>query len=107
MKSRKGIALPIEMIVIIAIAVLVLVVIAALFLGIRPPATDKELAFGTLCSTQRTNCALSPGQIQVSGVYDIDGNGQRDATTNLFTDLCAPRGLSDEASCKRACGCPG
>jgi hypothetical protein len=94
------------MIVIIAIAVLVLVVIAALFLGVRPPATDREVAFANLCATQRTNCGLSPGQIQVSGVYDVNGDGTKDATTNLLTDLCAPRGLSDEQACKRSCGCP-
>ncbi|GEM_PF-1997027 len=108
MKSRKGIALPIEMIVIIAIAVLVLVVLAALFIGGTRPLSTVELdrAFANLCGSQLSNCAASPGQFQVSGVYDINGDGVPDQTTNLLTDVCGRKGLVTEEACKRACGCP-
>ena len=104
---KKGISLPIEMIVVIAIAVLVLVVIAAFFVGGTSPLqrTAIDQAFAGLCAQQITVCGASPSTISVSLVYDIDpADGTMDTTTTLAR-VCILKGITSEVACKRACGC--
>jgi hypothetical protein len=104
---KKGISLPIEMIVIIAIAVLVLVVIAAFFVGGTSPLqrTAIDQAFSGLCAQQITVCGASPATISVSGIYDIDpADGTLDPTTTLAR-VCVLKGIISDSACRRACGC--
>jgi FlaG/FlaF family flagellin (archaellin) len=109
---KKGISLPIEMIVVIAIAVLVLVVIAAFFVGGTSPlrTTGVDQAFGALCAQQMTRCGVAPSSIFVQNVYDLDQNGQIDAVTTL-SDVCLLKGIVSTGGaagdpCRKACGCP-
>ena len=114
MKGKKGLELPINMIVVIAIAVLVLVVVAAFFAGRLGSGTNDialEGAFSQGCNTLRTiyNCApdspvevrgyappgtaVVPGQTPVSNFF---GSGN---------SICALKGLPESNICARACGC--
>ncbi|MEM7813767.1 MAG: type II secretion system protein [Candidatus Aenigmatarchaeota archaeon] len=109
---KKGISLPIEMIVVIAIAVLVLVVIAAFFVGGTRPLAGAQIeqAYGRLCSMQLQMCGADPSTIAVSGVYDLDQDGVVDDTTTL-ADVCALKGISVTTTtqgnpCRKSCGCP-
>jgi len=109
---KKGISLPIEMIVVIAIAVLVLVVIAAFFVGGTGSLdTRVEQAFGGLCAMQMTSCGVDPSAIQVTNLYDLNKDNVPDAITTL-AEVCGRKGISaipdltGANPCRRACGCP-
>jgi len=109
---KKGISLPIEMIVIIAIAVLVLVVIAAFFVGgfgKLPGGLSDNAAFAAGCNLLRTthNCATDPSQITVPN-YKPPGY----TTDQTLGMACTNLGYSvvpdaeGRIPCRVACGCP-
>jgi hypothetical protein len=134
MKNRKGLALPIEMIVIVAIAVLVLVVIAAFFVGGvgRLGAVGDGSAFGTGCDRLRTlGCTASPNSVGIENygeparsAYDgatlgipVPPQGEKGPASATGTLLRAcynlnriilphPSLLDSDAQCRIACGCP-
>lgn len=102
---KKGISLPIEMIVIIAIVMLVLVVLAAFFLYQFPTfaagITDNT-AFSTGCRTMVStyNCAVDPVTIIVPN-YRPPGTTMDQTLAVACTRLQIPA-----ASCRIQCGCP-
>ena len=118
---KKGLSLPIEMIVIVAIAVLVLVVIAAFFTGGFMPTGDKiaiQNAFTQGCNYVRSvkNCVFEDFNINVQ----LAGDSGPQPTS--FSNICAAqlgRGTINKATrtagsnfvtpddCLVACGCPG
>jgi hypothetical protein len=107
--KRKGISLPVEMIVIIAIAVLVLVVIAAFFAGGFGPPTNTivaQAAFSQGCNTWKirsSDCSMNPNQITISS-YNPDGKANS-GDENL-AKACQVLGYPLQSDCARACGCP-
>ena len=103
---KKGISLPIEMIVIIAIAVLVLVVIAAMFIGGVKLNTADQAAYGSLCLAMMSDCTKDPSAVSITGVFDVNQDGKIDTTDVARLDvICGKKGL-DTSACRRACGCP-
>jgi len=107
---KKGISLPIEMIVIIAVAVLVLVVIAAFFIGGagKLSTTGDADAFGRGCQILRNlNCPLSSvSSIAISGYTPSGGAPATLATAcQMIRPECLMTGVLDDACCRMACGC--
>src|SRR3989338_2522528 len=106
---KKGLELPINMIVVIAIAVLVLVVVAAFFAGRLGQGTNDinlQSAFGTGCNALRSsyNCA---GDLSFMVNYQESGSTN---TQTSFARICLLSGYADTSSyaagsCKKACGC--
>ena len=106
MIGKKGLALPIEMIVIVAIAVLVLVVVAAFFIGGfgKTSSISASEALSRGCVTWKTtsaNCATATSDISIQG-YDPNGDGN----PNTLSDACNSLGYTIDATCKQACVCP-
>ena len=108
--SKKGISLPIEMIIIIAIAVLVLIVLAAFFIGGFGGAgssINHQQAFGQGCSRLKFthDCSLS---IDTSDIK-IPSYFAPGETTNpkSLDDACRALGYTDTSNptCREACGC--
>lgn len=93
------------MIVIIAIAVLVLVVLAALFIGGAGGlnVAERERAFSTLCASQLSDCAALTPATLTTDAYDVNADGVPETVSLL--EVCKLKGLQNEDSCKRACGC--
>lgn len=98
--GKKGISLPVEMIVIIAIAVLVLVVIAAFFAG----------GFGGGTSTITDQAALAKG----CGIWKMRGCGDGsfpipnyrlagDTTVRTMSDACSRTGLGSSVTVNSDC----
>jgi len=109
--KRKGISLPVEMIVIIAVAVLVLVVIAAFFAGGFGPQVNTIGAQAALtkgCNTWKVRSASCDtsilDSIRVSG-YDPTGKESASGGAKLLY-ACNVLGYSTSADCATACGCP-
>ena len=119
--KRKGLALPIEMIVIVAIAVLVLVVIAAFFVGGigQLSVVGDGSAFGTGCDRLRlVGCEVDPNVINI-GEYNepqkssLDPGSTRGSlqracyNLNRIVDTSIhPQSYSAAQQCRVACGCP-
>ena len=113
MSGKKGLELPINMIVVIAIAVLVLVVVAAFFAGRLGGGSDEialNSAFNNGCNTLRFahSCDVNsmstirvrgyapPGQAVTSDGWPFSGG----------TDsICQRKGYFNDADCARVCGC--
>jgi hypothetical protein len=98
----KGVALPIEVLVIIVIAVIVLLgMVAVYFAGWTPFAETSgiDAIKNNACRKLAYDCSKSPTDITVEGVSGI---------TNLqeLCDTYFGTAGSDEA-CKRICGCGG
>lgn len=106
--AKKGLELPINMIIVIAIAVLVLVVVIAFFVGQTGSGINTielEKAFNTGCVTLRTTYGCSNFAFNVN--YQKPGST---STTTPFSQVCVDKGYvattSDApTSCGRACGC--
>ena len=107
--SRKGIYLPIEMIIIIAIAVLVLIVLVAFFVGgfgSGGSSINHQQAFGQGCSRLKFTFDCSPsvntGDIKIPG-YTSAG----ETTSKSLADACQALGYTDTSNptCREACGC--
>lgn len=103
---KKGMELPINMIVIIALAVLILVIITAFTtsqVGQGVSSIDVERAFASACTELRTvnNCADAK-------VREIKENVQGMGEQTLL-QLCERKGLIGTdgltTPCRQACGC--
>ena len=117
--KRKGIALPIEMIVIVAVAVLVLVVISTFFIGgLRPLGqTGDAQAFADGCQQLTLlNCNANTAGIALSN-YNEPRKNTMDASSTDGSLLRAcynlgriiathPQGYSPEQQCRIQCACP-
>jgi len=93
----KGLALPIEMIVIVAVALIVLIVVAAFFasqFGGGASTIEKAHLKSQLCSTLLTAYNCDPNQVE-----NIEING-----TTLW-QLCYDEGIKTKEAC--AASCPG
>ncbi len=88
---KKGLELPINMLVIIAIAVLILVVVALFFTGFfgeKSGAINLAVAYSNACETYRSvyNCGRDSTSIGFTVVgYQIPGGGTGNAR---FIDVC-------------------
>ncbi len=108
--KRKGISLPIEMIVIIAVAVLVLVVIAAFFAGGFGGGSESISANAALvkgCSTWKirsADCSADMSTINIPG-YNPTGIDSLKTKGDTLKTACTSLGYT-LADCKIACGCP-
>jgi len=108
---KKGISLPIEMIVIIAIAVLVLVVIAAFFVGGagKLGTTSDVTAFGEGCQRWVTiGCSGSEIGVLIPN-YNPTGNtpnGDTLATACTRMGYLPNQLLNVPNGCRARCGCP-
>jgi len=105
---RKGISLPVEMIVIIAIAVLVLVVIVTFFVGgagsqIGLISDQDALARGCTSFAINYNCNVGRiSEVQISG-YKATCGGK---TGNTLDIVCCKTGFPDLQRCAvDACRC--
>ena len=116
MNDKKGLELPINMIVVVAIAVLVLVVVAAFFAGRLGQGTGDialEGAFSQGCNTLRTihNCAASSiSLINVRGYTPPGSDPASFPNGDSFSDICLRKGFDTAdggATCAKACGCTG
>ena len=114
MNGKKGLELPINMIVVIAIAVLVLVVVAAFFAGRLGGGSDEialNAAFNNGCNTLRFAEQCDPARIGNVNVRGYTPPGQTPNTNGWpFLDgsadsICARKGYTDAAQCARVCGC--
>jgi len=117
---KKGLSLPIEMIVIVAVAVLVLVVIAAFFTGGFMPTGDKiaiQNAFTQGCNYIRSvqNCNPNARDFTVSIKLSGDNSPQQ-YSFNSVCDIQLGKASGKPSTstsrtidndCLRACGCPG
>ena len=101
---KKGLELPINMIVIIAIAVLVLVVIAAYFAsqtGGGFQSINDLKALGDGCQKWlQTQCSESYGAITIRNYRPL-GEG----TDQSMSVACTRNDLTED-QCKTRCGCP-
>lgn len=108
---KKGLSLPIEMIVIIAIAMLVLVVVAAFFVGGfgGGNAVTIEAAFQSGCNRLRLeNCNYDGISSMTIPGYKVFGDS---ITTGTPQDAVTMQKICDlkkysSILCARACGCP-
>ena len=105
--SRKGLSLPIEMIVIVAIAVLVLVVIAAFFIGGMKPldqiSEQQALQKGCIILKTTENCAGNDALLQNIIIPGYRPSGAT-VDSNLYK-ACENNGYPGWIKCKAACGC--
>ena len=117
---KKGLSLPINLIVILAIAILVMVVVAAFFVGAVTPGIggiSLDSALGKACQVWRDTYACSDDAITIKNVkYKEKG----DAAPKDYSveKLCEIKGWSESRTvgtganavtvneCKRNCGCP-
>lgn len=90
---RKGIELPVNVLVIVAVAVIVLLGIIALFMG----------GFGSSAATLEQRTAFNEHCAQI--ITDCDATSYPDQTE--FVSACvAIYGSGDFNTCKVRCGCP-
>jgi len=113
----KGVALPIEVLVIVVVAVIVLLgIVAVYFSGWAPfggtVGVDAVKNAGCRILIMNNTCGITgaTGQIVFDGsgglpVFDVGGNGAP-GDDNL-KGLCAYYYNASESQCKRLCGCPG
>jgi hypothetical protein len=120
---KKGLELPINMIVIIALAVFILVVIVAFAtsqIGGGVSSISLEASFSKACTAYRNDGCPNAGQ-SMSG----PGQGQQGATTTsaglidvkykqdvqgwgtgkTLREICTQKGLTTDFQCRQACGC--
>ncbi len=100
--KRKGISLPIDMLVILAIAVIILIAIVAVFMGVWSPfATNQQdrANFNKACQIMvNTGCVGDPSTSLCNAAKGIV----------LAADDTTPCGDSTEKTLvKVGCGCPG
>jgi hypothetical protein len=110
----KGVALPIEVLVVVVIAVIVLLgLIAVYFAGWTPfsGTVGVDAVKGAACRFVIYDCSVLLTDVVFDGtmelpVFDANGNGiTPEAADNLET-LCSNYYDADATQCKRLCGCP-
>ena len=112
---RKGLSLPIEMIVIVAVAVLVLVVIAAFFVGGTSPLgqVGDVTAFSAGCDKLRLqgcSSSVSTSTLLIDG-YTAPKRSVVETPEGSLLRACynlnrITKTDNAEAECRVACGCP-
>ena len=108
---KKGVELPINILVIVAIAVIVLLGLVALyFVGFNPFSTTAGLEGikNKACQelVQTNNCGVDTSIITVN--YDVDGDGSIILVNDNLETFCAKfYSRTTEAACKALCSCPG
>ena len=99
---KKGLELPINMIVIIALAVLILVIVTAFTtsqVGAGVGSIGLEAAFASSCTTYRNNgCTGSLSSV----AYAKDVQGLKKGMT--LAEMCTQKGI-EAAKCSETCGC--
>ena len=104
--KKKGLELPVNMIIVIAIAVLVLVVIAAFFAGrFGGGAIDiqREQALSDACQKAFVGgCKLEVKDYNLK--YNDPALGSEKTQVSVL-DICGVKNL-DSAQCRQRCGCP-
>ena len=104
--SKKGLELPVNMIVVVTVAVLVLVVVAAFLItnfSNNAGIIDLNSALASGCSNLRAFYGCSPdgvGQVMISQYKEPGTNKQ----CNLG-NICAKSGITDSKLCAKYCGC--
>ncbi len=101
MTKRKGVSLPIDMLVILAIAVIILIAIVAVFMGVwNPFATNQQARanFNTACQVLvNTGCSGDPSSSLCAAAKGVV----------LASDDATPCGDAPEKQLvKVGCGCP-
>ena len=99
---RKGMALPINMVVILAVAMLILVVVGAFFSGYFGGGT-LDIALNQACNQFVTiyNCDETKLD-RVTVMYTLPGKSDQEAVS--LKRLCELKGYNSE-TCMRVCGC--
>ncbi|MBI2085160.1 MAG: hypothetical protein HYT71_01455 [Candidatus Aenigmarchaeota archaeon] len=97
--KRKGISLPIDMLVILAIAVIILIAVVAVFMGVWSPFATNQQAranFNKECQVLvNTGCTQTPSLALCKAANGI--------VLNKETCDSDP----DRLAVKKGCGCPG
>ena len=109
---RKGISLPINLVVILAIAVLVLVVVAAFFIlstssGFGSIATEQAYATGCQRLLQAEKCDKAASEVIIDGYNPTNDPANREIGDTLLT-ACRRKfsdGTFSDGRCKQTCGC--
>ena len=106
--KRKGIALPIDMLVVLAIAVIILIAVVAVFMGVwNPFATSQQLRanYNSACSSWvNTGCSGEPSDVVCGAALGVvlstsaDVQSCKDSTAAARTDAAN--------SARVGCGCP-
>ncbi len=102
MTKRKGISLPIDMLVVLAIAVIILIAIVAVFMGVWSPFSTNQQSranFNKACQILvNTGCAGDPLPDLCTAAKGIV----------LASDDATPCGdATEKLTVKIGCGCPG
>ncbi|MCX6815227.1 MAG: hypothetical protein NT120_00045 [Candidatus Aenigmarchaeota archaeon] len=101
---KKGLELPVNMIIVIAIAVLVLVVVAAFFSGSFLTGTDTVKYQGAITSSCMSwRSAASP----CSDSFLIKVGTDPSVAMSTACAKAYPNEASATLVCQRLCGCPG
>jgi len=104
---KKGMELPVNIIVIIAIAVLVMVAIAAFFVtGFWKPvdSINEVTAFSSGCENLRSIYQCKASNVNKVMLAGYSPSGTTNAKCSLGY-LCGKRGASDAIQCAKLCGC--
>ncbi len=101
---KKGLELPINVVVIVAITVLVLVAIGAFFLtnfGSGVGTISLEQALASSCNNLRAlyGCQANSISSVISQDYKINNK------ECSLADICSKKGAANAAQCLRLCGC--
>lgn len=110
MAKMKGIALPIETIVIVAVAVLVLVVVAAFFAsgaGGSQISIVRNQALDSACQTLRSvyNCASGRGGDVEVKYQEVGETAPTAHSLNSICDKLALKTTGTDNQCYARCGC--
>jgi len=109
--SRKGIALPVEYLVILIIAIVVLLAVVVWYLYFWPKCPDPQFVLTQACrGWSLVNCKDENGDINLDysvpdalvpdkRCVDADGDGHL-----TMEEVCSYAGLSD-IQCAKQCGC--
>lgn len=111
---KKGIELPINVLVVVAVAVIVLIGMVALYMaGFFPfqKGIGSDAAKNAACNKllRQNNCAIDTNTIKVNFDADNDGviGGGGDTLENLCINYygCTGSDTDKEICCKKLCGC--
>jgi hypothetical protein len=110
----KGIALPVEYLVILIIAIVVLLAVVVWYLYFFPHCPDPSYEFNKACTIWFGNnkCGTGWSSQEIPKTY-VDArvgssscNPYADDTDPItMEELCKYKGIFEEESCKKACGC--
>ncbi len=105
--SRKGIALPVEYLVILIIAIVVLLAVVVWYLFFWPKCPDPQFVLTQACRGWSMNQCSTPWDEYIVSYALVPDRRciLDDPTEDLYMeDVCKYAGLS-EIECKKQCGC--